>query len=384
MAKRKRVALLIEPWTSFGRNALRGIARFTGSQQNWMFDFEHAAASGFMARNLPEGLDGIIARIADPEVGEVCRGAGIPVVNISDSLSGLEFCATHSDELAVGRMAGNHLLERGFEHYGVVGLAGIPYSQKRMSGFQRLIEAHGHECDVLELSGNQAQGPDRGPRIEAIRQWLAGMQHPVGIFAVSDEIGRHVCEACRAGEWRVPEDVAVIGVDDDDVLCELSNPALSSVALNAAKIGYTAAHLLKQLMDGRRVSKKVTLIDPMGLTVRRSTQTVAVDDPVVTGALEHIWQHAAEGLNVEDLVEHVEVSRRWLEVRFRRALGRSPAAEIRRAKIERAKKLLVETDLMVPDIADASGFSDAKVMIAVFRRELETTPTAYRRTHRLS
>jgi LacI family transcriptional regulator len=221
-------------------------------------------------------------------------------------------------------------------------------------------------------------------QVGALRQWLKQLPRPTAMFATNDEFGRLVIQTCREIDVHVPEDIAVLGVDNDEVICELSNPPLSSIERGAERIGYEAAKLLAKVMTGGAAPSRPMLLGPVKVVTRRSSDTQAIDEPLVASAIRFIWDHVEERLDVDDVVKHVGVSRRWLEVCFGRTLGRSPAAEIRRAQIEHAKKLLVETDMLMPSVAAASGFTDAKLLIAVFRREVGMTPTQFRRDFRLT
>jgi LacI family transcriptional regulator len=202
------------------------------------------------------------------------------------------------------------------------------------------------------------------------------------VMACNDDRGREVLEACRAAGLRVPEEVAVVGVDNDELLCELGDPPLSSVALNAEAGGYRAAALLDLMMRGRVRKRRQLLVEPLHVVARRSTDIVALDDPEVAAALHFIHDHAAEPIVVDDLVRHVLISRRSLEIRFRTVTGRTLHAEIQRVRVARACRLLLETELAVSRVAEASGFGSPSYLSQIFRREFATTPAGYRRRHR--
>ncbi len=198
-------------------------------------------------------------------------------------------------------------------------------------------------------------------------------------MACDDCRGREVLEACRTAGIRVPEEMAVIGVDNDELLCELADPPLSSVALNAEAGGYQAAMLLDRMMHGRQCEPARLTVEALHVVTRRSTDIVAIDDPVVAAALRYIHDHAATAIGIGDVVEHVLLSRRALEMRFKAVTGRTPLVELRRVRLERAKRLLHETDLSLTRVASAAGFSSETYLIQVFRQELGITPARYRR-----
>jgi LacI family transcriptional regulator len=217
--------------------------------------------------------------------------------------------------------------------------------------------------------------PRRWDLLQAgLKQWLAGLPKPVGIMACNDSRGRHLLEACRQLGLRVPDDVAVIGVDNDDLMCELAIPPLSSVAQDAEGVGYQAAGLLDQLMRGRRRRPTHLVVPPTCLVERESTDLVATDDPLVSGALRFIREHATEGIGVADVVRHLDVSRSTVEKRLKRHLGRTAHDEIQRVRLEAARRLLATTDLPLHVVAQRAGYSTVQYMCAVFKRELGHPP----------
>jgi LacI family transcriptional regulator, galactose operon repressor len=195
--------------------------------------------------------------------------------------------------------------------------------------------------------------------------------------------GSQVSEFCRQLGFRVPDEVAIVGVDDDDLLCELSRPSLSSVALPGERIGYEAAVLLDRWLRGLRPPKKVVVLPPVGVVVRQSSDLMAVPDPQVSAALRFIREQADRPLHVQDVLREVPMARRALERRFRKWLQRSISEEIRRIHLERSRQLLSQTDLPLSAVATQSGFTDGRQLSVVFRRETGLTPSAFRRRFRL-
>ena len=180
----------------------------------------------------------------------------------------------------------------------------------------------------------------------------------------------------------VPDDVAVVGVDDDELLCELSDPPLSSVAPDTHRTGYLAASLLDQLMSGRKVTVAVHRIDPIGLIVRESSDVLAIDDQDISQAVRYIREHACEGINVADVLDQVKLSRRVLESRFRRLIGRTPHDEIDRVRLNRVKELLRGTDLPLVQVAERAGFEHVEYLSVMFKKKAGIPPSAYRRQSR--
>jgi LacI family transcriptional regulator len=281
-------------------------------------------------------------------------------------------------------MACDYLAERGYQRMATVTFVDRAYSAERTGAFIDSVQEQNLQVQELEMSDRQWDYTRVPQRSGLLVPWLKELEPPVGMFASNDETGRHISDACRMADLRVPEDVGILSVDNDEVLCELANPPLSSIELGAERIGYAAARLMARLLRSKKEDAPApVLVDPVAVVTRRSSDHYAVEDELVNEALRYIWEHAAEGISVDDLVQTLDVSRRWLEVRFRRAIQCSPAARIRQVQVEKAKKLLAETDLLIPDVAEAAGFGDAKLLIAVFRRLVGMQPTAYRRRYSL-
>jgi LacI family transcriptional regulator len=216
---------------------------------------------------------------------------------------------------------------------------------------------------------------------DEIGQWLLALPRPVGVMACYDIRARHVLDACRRVGLAVPDQVAVIGVDNDEFLCDLSDPPLSSVAPDTRRTGYEAAALLDRLMSGReRRRGQAIFVEPLGVVARRSTDVLALGDADVSAAVRFIREHACDGIAVKDLLAEVPLSRRVLEDRFRKLLGRTPHDEIARVRFERVRQLLRETRLPLAEIARRSGFRNAEYLATAFRRQLGTSPNAYRKS----
>ena len=339
MSGTPRIALLIETARGYGRDLLRGIVRYGRLHGAWGF----YVTPGDFAQALPRmrlwGGAGIIARIETPRVAQAILACGLPTVALDLSedqlrpdnpLSRLSEVA--SDSHGAARLAAEHLLERGFRHYAFVGLAGRVWSQRRQNSFCERLRVEGFEPHVYvpprrrrDRLWEQEQG--------TLADWLRRLPRPVGLMACDDDRGREVLEACLAAGVRAPEEIAVVGVDNDELLCELADPPLSSVALNAEAGGYRAAALLDRMMHGRSRKPTRLTVEPLHVVTRRSTDIVALDDPVVASALHFIHDHAGRPIGVDDVVERVLISRRALEIRFKKVTGRTLLAELRRVRL---------------------------------------------------
>lgn len=379
-----KVALLVETSRGFGRELLGGIARYSQLHGPWNFfikagDFEQA---------LPQmhqwGGTGIIARIANERVAKSILDANLPTIalGLSDEQMHPEnplanFSELSSDAVEVARMAANHLLERRFPHFAYVGLEDRAWSQRRMREFTRQLNLVGSSPHVYPQPKRRQDCIWEKEQF-LMANWLQTLPRPVGLFACNDDRGREVLEACRLAELRVPEDVAVLGVDNDEVFCDLAYPPLSSVALNAETAGYRAAELLDAMMQGRIRKPRRIAVEALGVVTRRSTDIVAVEDQDVATALQFIHNRKGFKITVDDVVKEVLVSRRHLEKRFRETMGRTILDEIQLARLEQAKRLLLETTFPISKVADLAGFGTTGYFIQFFQRRVGKTPRKYR------
>ncbi len=383
-----KVALLIETSRGYGRAMLRGIVRYARLHGPWRF----WVTPGDFIQALPHmnqwGGTGIIARIETVETARAILAAKLPTIalDVSQNIPIKEpriaqFSEIASDSRAAARLAAEHLLERGFQHYAYVGESDRLWSQNRELGFrERLNEAGFTPIIYQPPKNNRDQHWEREQKL--LGAWLADLPKPVGILACNDDRGRQVLDACRAAGVSVPLGAAVVGVDNDELLCELADPPLSSVMLNAETGGYRAAALLDRMMKGRIRKPKRLLVEPMHVVERRSTQASAVDDPDVAMALDFIHHHAAEPIGVDDIVNRLQMSRRALELKFRNVTGRTPHHELQRVRLHRAQRLLLETDLPIPKVAGAAGYGSGAYLAQVFQKQVGKTPAQYRKEHR--
>ena len=386
MSKMPKVALLVETARGYGRQVLHGIVRYARLHGPWAF----YVTPGDFVQSLPEmeewGGTGIIARIETPQVAKAILATRLPVVAMDLSQLQLapgspwsRMCQLTSDSEGAVRLAVEHLLGKGLRHFGFVGIAGKIWSDRRQQAFVQQMAKAGYEPHAYP---NARRRLPWGREQAVMSRWLAGLPKPVGILACNDDRGREVLAACRQAKLRVPEEAAVIGVDNDELLCDLSDPPLSSVALGAERAGFEAAALLGELMAGRVKKPQRLVAAALGVVARRSTDVLVHEDLEVAAALRFIHDNAGKPIRVYDVVAHLDDARRTLEIRFRQALGRSIHAEIQRTRLERAKQLLLETDLPLPKVARACGFGSPSYLAAVFHRHLGVTPVKYRANNR--
>jgi LacI family transcriptional regulator len=379
MSKRRSVALLIETSKSYGRGLLEGISRYVHTHRRW---------SIFLAeRGLDDPLppwfrrwrgDGIILRSSSAASTIAVRRRRVPTVYLGEVRdTGLPML--HSDERAIARQAAEHLIERGFTSFAYIGLRGLVWSDQRRRYFEERLAESGYQCALCEFdSGDNGHG-DWVSRERELSRWLLTLPKPAAVLACYDVMGMRVLDACRGADIAVPEQVAVLGVDDDPLLCALADPPLSSVAHDLKRIGYEAAGLLDAIMAGQSRPTGEVLVEPTGVIGRQSTDILALPDEKVARALRFIREHGCDGIDVDDVVRAVGVHRATLTRRFEKHLGRSPKAEIMRLQLDRVKQLLRETDFTLSRIADLAGFRHAEYMSVIFKRKTGRTPGAYRK-----
>ena len=389
MPIRPRVALLVESSRAYGRGLLHGIAEYIRLHGPWSI---YLAERG-LGDDPPGWLqgwdgDGVIARIENQKIAQAIRDLNVPTVDLRGLLPDLQMPLIATDDEAVSRLAVGHFLERGFRNFAFCGFVNADYSDNRSRAFARLVAAAGFPCHVYQPSrklrptGTMAleQG---GLLTEAeVAQWIEALPKPVGLMACNDIRGQQVLNACRDVEIAVPEEVAVLGVDNDDVLCDLAYPTLSSVVPDTRRIGYEAAAQLEQMIAGEPPPQQSTLIPPLGVVTRRSTDVLAIEDRHLARAVRFIREHACEGITVEDVLEHVPLSRSVFERRFAQLFGHTPKAEIVRARLDRIKQLLAETEMPLKQIALKVGFEHPEYLNVIFKERTGQTPGQYRAAFR--
>ena len=309
--------------------------------------------------------------------------SGLPTVNVSwYAYSGGRIARCTVDEQATGRMAADYFLSSGFKQFGYCGPLNRPgYHDGLADAFREAAAASGFHCDVYPAPGGDQQSIPWNAHLASLVEWLQQLPRPVAVLAWSAARGRQVTEACHYAGIRVPDEIAVLGGEYDDLMSHISSPPLSTIDQPAEQVGYEAARLLDAMMRGKRAPKQPLLFPPTRIVVRHSTDTLAIDDDMVRDALQLIRERAHDGIRVADVVRELAVARRALEQRFVRLVGRTPAAEIRRVRIEEAKRLLVESDRSIANIGRVSGFSHQDLFSRVFRRSVGLTPSQFRRQH---
>jgi LacI family transcriptional regulator len=372
---RPHVALLIETSLASGRDILNGIARYVREHRPWALYHEPHG----LTESMPSWIrrwrgDGIIARVQTPWMAKELRASGVPVIDVLGVVPGLPFPLVHVDNTAIGRLAAEHLLERGLTHFAFFGIRGENWSVERFAGFAATVAPVQNDVALRELPRG-AMDRRSWERVENdVARWVAALPKPVGILVCSDQRGAQILEACRRAGVAVPDEVAVIGVDNDDALCEVCDPPLSSIDADHASVGYRAAALLDGVLSGAQAPGGAILVHPQRVVGRLSTDTLAIGDAAVATALKLIRERAHEGLGVPEIASRAGLSRSVLQRRFRRLLNRSIHQEIVGAKMKRAQDLLAKTDLPLALVAERAGFKHQEYMGAVFKARLGITP----------
>lgn len=377
---RPSVALLIETSNSYARGLVEGILSYIRQHDHWSI---HLPESHRGARP-PSWLarwkgDGIIARIETPAIAKAVAKTALPVVDLSAGRHLPDVPWVETDDQRIAHLAAEHLMSRGFRDLAYCGDSHFNWSVWRREYFVGIVEQAGRACHVYESSAAGTSESSWDLEQRRMTRWIEDLPRPVGIMACYDIRAQQLLDICRDLNIAVPEEIAVIGVDDDRLLCDLCEPPLSSVIPDTHRTGFIAASLLDKQMAGEAVEPEAVLIPPVGVQTRQSTDVMAIDDPHIVTALRFIRQNACLGIQVRDLLKRVPLSRRVLESRFKERIGRTPHEEITRIRMERVKTLLLETDLPLAAIAKRTGFNYIEYLNEAFKKWVGTTPGKYRK-----
>ena len=385
MKPRFNVAIILNINKPYDRKVVSGISAYVRECQNWSLYLEDEPLAKIPDFKKWEG-HGVIADLDDPKVCEAISQLSIPVVGFGGgSLSNLkdaEVPYVYTDNRKITGLAFDHLRGRGFENFAYCGIPLNAYNiweEDRRRCFMELCKEAGVSCSLY--TGKRYSMRNWSADQNTLAEWLRSLPKPVGLMASNDSRARHVLEACTRAGIRVPEEVAVIGVDDDEMMCELANPPLTSVAQGTHRLGYEAASLLDRMMQGKKVGTE-RVIGPVGVTIRQSTDVIAIEDDLVSTAVAFCREAACNAIQVDDVARHCGVSRSLLEKRFKSALGHTVYEEISRIQINKACELLIHTAMPIKRIAGLSGFSTVQYMYHKFSRIKGMSPGEYRKTNK--
>ena len=378
MQPTRNVHLVLDMTGTFGRDVAGGVCRYVRAARDWhVVVHDEAELDPRSLDGLP--CDGILGFLSTKAMADYLDAAAVPRVNVSNRLATLPGPSVLNDDAAIGRLAGGHFIERLFRHLAFYGPTEQRYALERSTGLLEAVRQAKAEYHEFAAGAEGEAAGGSGGNIRPLADWLASLPRPVGVLGATDSLAREVLDACAAAGLRVPDDVAVLGVGNDEILCDLAPVPLSSVSVAGPRIGHAAAELLDALMAGKAAPTRPLRLAPGGVTARRSSDVLAVSDPEVSAAFRYIHEHACEGLKVPALLKAVPVERRLLDRRFVAATGRTVCQEIYRVRLEHARRLLAETSLPVPDVSRQSGFREPNRFSSLFRQLIGITPSDYRR-----
>lgn len=381
------VGIMLELMWPFRRHldVFAGTQRFAKEAGDWICDIDESVHEDnqYSPSNLPS-YDGLIAR-ASAALAHRAQKAKVPLVNVwmnspdADRLPGV-----FPDFAEVGRLACEHLHDRGFREFGCLSIPRERAHLLMVNSFHAAVENLGCHCNCAKSARFFHRNARSWARFQKmLDDWMSTWKPPIGVFVVFNDVtARYVVHACRRRGLRIPEDVALMTSTNEPTIGTMPPPSLSSVEVNYEHIGYQAAEILNDMMRKGKTTTGHHLVKPSGVLVRESTDFFAVNDEVVAFAMQYIEQHTRDRIAVDDVAAAARVSRRTLERRFQSRLGRSVAAEIRRLRILKAKRLLAETDLLIKQVARETGFRDPTRLHEIFVREEKTTPTEFRQNIR--
>jgi LacI family transcriptional regulator len=378
---RRRVEIVAAGLAGGFSNLMRGILHYAGPLGRWEI-VKRVASRPWTQRERAEArLDGAILYAAGSNARLQVEKWGIPGVAILAGQRWKGWGMVELDDRAVGALAAEHLMSKGFQRFGYWGNDADQWEKDRESGFRAALARRGKSCRTVRELLHIKRETDWAYLYDAmqVRRWLKKLQPPVGVLACNDHVGLRLIQVAREAGLSVPGEVSIIGVDNDVEECELSPVPLTSVDPNMIGIGFAAAQLLDQMMDGRPAPDTPLLIEPREVVQRRSTDSLTVENPDVRAALEYIREHACDGITVSNVLDRVPMCRRLLERRFAIAIGRTPGQELRRIKLDRAATLLRETTLKLDAIATRCGYQHSSYLSAAFLKEFGINASKYRK-----
>ena len=378
-----RVALLIEESREIGRSLLRGVAQYSRIHGPWIFYrevpfYDPLTLSERVQRIKEWRPDGIIMR-EQGQLDTALLELNIPII-YSGHRRGIAPGIPNilGDDRQIGTMAADYLVDKGFRHFGFCGFKNMWWSDDRGHFFAERLRAKGFDVEFYPHPPGRKQ-PAWSEEPDFMAEWIKTLPKPCAIFACTDDRCRQLSEACKRAGIKVPEEVALLGADNDELVCEFASPPLSSIVLNAEKTGHDAAAVLHRMMQGETVGEITVPIPAPRVVTRQSTDIMAIDDPVVAQALNYIREHYRKGILVDEIAQEIGVSRRVLEIHFRKTMNRSIFEEVLRLRMDHACVLLTETNLSISQVAEALNYEEIKYFSRGFKKVIGISPLAYRK-----
>lgn len=382
----KKVILVANLASEWSRGILRGITRYANVHGPWVvqklgpanwFDRISDNKDWFTFDKLE--VDGIISTIG--KIPSKIIEMGLPVIDAGGYEVAPGWPQLVSEDTKIGKMAADHLLSLGFKNFAYCGFKDLKWSQRRGIGFVEAITKAGFKTKIIEQVITEVLGHSHETKSEII-QWLKSLPKPIGIMACNDGYGKFIIDACIVSEIKVPDEVALVGVDNDTFVCELCNPQISSISINTEKAGYETARLLDMLMRGEKVDSTIISAKPTHMVVRKSTNIIAVSDSDISKAIRFIREKTRKNLQVSDVLNSTNLSRRTLERKFKNVIGHTVLEEIKRSRMQYIKKYLIETDMPISQIAYELDFSNSENMSRYFKKYESLSPTEFIRQYR--
>jgi LacI family transcriptional regulator len=378
MKRVPRIFIAFDTSRGWGRGFLQGIAAFAERYGPWDCDFTLVGPLRMGDVRRINAADGLIAHVNTRGTEAILKRVKVPVVSLELG-SRLHLPNVYSDPAAIGQMAANHFIERGFRNFAFCAFQGTPVAVIRGQGFVRALESKGYSCEWRALKPPNTREFWRPDHLQLV-SWIKKLPKPVAIFCIGDPRAREMANACRDAGAQVPSQVGILGIDNDELLCRLCSPQLSSIDAGATTVGYEAARILQRAINGHRPPPPIA-VPPVRVIVRESSDFVPADDPNVAAAVRYIRQNTGDGINVKQLMQHLPVCRRKLELAFRKFLGRTIHEEMVQARLDRATRLLVDGQLSLARIAEECGMGHPSRLNHLLKDHTGLTPQQYRKAH---
>jgi LacI family transcriptional regulator len=383
---KKKILIWVPLVSHVGREVCRGVYQYTRLHaSDW--EVMHSDPCLFPLDVVTEwDLDGLIGPLGRSDLAKQAKNAPFFCINLHGGAPFEKLPQSGVNDCAIGETAADYFLKHRFTHFGYFGLPGVRLSDDRWTGYSRRLAAHGKKAVQFTAPGFVCK-PTAPPKVEQfirtdLKKWLVDQPRPFALFVMDDMRTSLIYTLCRETGLAIPDDIALLGVNDDDIYCYKNNPPLSSIQVPSQIAGYRAAQLLDLLLKGRKSPKKTVLLNPGPVTERASTAILKLDDRQVVNALRFISENAVRGVGTDEVARAAGLSRRVLEKRFHNLLNSSPQIEVRHAQIERVKNVLRETDISLEEIAEATGFTSGNYLSQIFKKTTGQTPGAYRRSFR--
>jgi len=381
-----KIILLIDLSESFGRNLIRGISRYSDIYGPWSFckmpPFyrESYGIEGILDFAKEWGAHGIIGQFNHSDEISKLIDEGLYIIAVDFREQFEQIPNISGDYIKSGELAADYFLSKGHKNFAFYGTHDTVWSREREKGFHAHLNAHGYE--ISAYAPNTVKSHNFWYYTPSpLQDWLVSLPKPVAIFTCDDNSAEHLLESCKLAGLHIPEEVAILGTDNDEIICQYANPPLSSIQQEEENGGYHSAELMARMIREKQIIKEDIILKPLRIITRRSTETLALEDPYVKKTLIYITENLDKPMQVADLVKIVPLSRRALEKRFFNAIGRSMYQEIQRLRMEKVVSLLLDTDLTVNEISMLCGFPDSKNLSRLFTSIYHMTPIKFRKTN---